>query len=79
MRIPIQICTVENRNIIPLRDGTIMDNLEGYKGSIEERSIQLKFGVAEKLLMQDRSKKTIVISIMGAQSTGKSYLLNRVF
>jgi hypothetical protein len=35
MRIPIQICTVENRNIIPLRDGTIMDNLEGYKGNIQ--------------------------------------------
>jgi GTPase Era involved in 16S rRNA processing len=29
--------------------------------------------------MQDITKKTIVVSIMGAQSTGKSYLLNRVF
>jgi GTPase Era involved in 16S rRNA processing len=31
------------------------------------------------LLIQDKTKKTIVVSIMGAQSTGKSYLLNRVF
>jgi GTPase Era involved in 16S rRNA processing len=39
----------------------------------------LKFGIVEKLLMEDSKKRTVVVSIMGEQSTGKSYLLNRIF
>lgn len=75
----MQISTVESGNIIPLRDGSIMDNFDGYKGSIEDRCKLLTFGVVERLLMEDPNKKTIVVSIIGAQSTGKSYLLNRIF
>ena len=28
---------------------------------------------------KESNKKTIVVSVMGAQSTGKSYLMNRIF
>jgi hypothetical protein len=34
MRIPMQISTVESGNILPLRDGSIMDNFEGNRGTI---------------------------------------------
>jgi len=30
-------------------------------------------------MMENADKKIIVVSVMGAQSTGKSYLMNRLF
>ena len=48
--------------------------------SIPQSATYLSFGHIEKILLDinpDRSLK--VISIVGKQSSGKSYLLNRVF
>ena len=44
-----------------------------------QRSRVLDFGILEELLLKYKEQNTMVISVMGAQSTGKSYLMNRVF
>lgn len=47
--------------------------------SIADRSKVIEFGIVEELLKRNPDKRTIVISVMGAQSTGKSYLMNILF
>ncbi len=78
-RIPIQLCTLENSNIVPLIRGKL-ENYHFFKQmSIAERSKIIEFGIVEELLNKRPDKRVIVVSIMGAQSTGKSYLMNRLF
>lgn len=59
------------------RENTIADRAL----SIAQRSHLLNFGAVEDLMLKDvnRFKKMIVVSVMGAQSSGKSYLMNRLF
>jgi predicted GTPase len=47
--------------------------------TIAQRSRMLDFGIIEQFMMRNEDKRVLVISVMGAQSTGKSYLMNRLF
>lgn len=47
--------------------------------SIADRSKVIDFGIVEELLKRKPEKRVLVVSVMGAQSTGKSYLMNRLF
>ena len=78
-RIPIQICTLEDGNIVPMINGKNDDHQFMEKLSIPQRTLLIDFGIIEKILLEEKDKKTMVVSIMGAQSTGKSYLMNRIF
>lgn len=80
-RIPIQICTIQEGNLEPLCGGK-REHLKLDKAlSIAQRSRMLTFGVIEDFMLKgkDQQKRVIVVSVMGAQSTGKSYLMNRLF
>jgi GTPase Era involved in 16S rRNA processing len=47
--------------------------------SVAQRSRMLNFGIIEEIMTREADKRVIVVSVMGAQSTGKSYLMNRLF
>jgi hypothetical protein len=79
-RVPIQICTLENENIIPLIDGkriNFSDNFSKMK-KIEEKAKFLSFGYIENLL-KDVTEPVFLCCVIGKQSSGKSYLMNRIF
>jgi hypothetical protein len=80
-RVPIQICTIENNMIIPLKDG-VRENLN-YLSSIENiigKSKLITFGFIEQLIEFLSEVVSIkVVCIIGRQSSGKSYLMNRIF
>ena len=76
-RIPLQLCTLEDCNIIPLIKGRNEQNFA--QQNIVERCKHLDFGIIEEILTKNEHKKIIVVGVMGAQSTGKSYLMNRLF
>ncbi|CAD8101167.1 unnamed protein product [Paramecium sonneborni] len=77
-RVPLQLCTTENGTLIPLVDGFRQEASIQQKVSVYEKAKQLKLGFIEEYLKNDISK-IFVIGIIGKQSSGKSYLLNRVF
>jgi hypothetical protein len=79
-RVPIQICTLENENIYPLIDGkriNITGNFSKVK-KIEEKAKFLSFGYIEHFL-KDITDPAFLCCIIGKQSSGKSYLMNRIF
>jgi hypothetical protein len=79
-RVPIQLCTLENENIIPLIDGkriNVTDNFSKMK-KIEEKAKFLSFGYIENLL-KDIDDPVFLCCVIGKQSSGKSYLMNRIF
>jgi hypothetical protein len=79
-RVPIQLCTLENENIIPLIDGkriNFSDNFSRMK-KIEEKAKFLSFGYIENLL-KDINDPVFLCCVIGKQSSGKSYLMNRIF
>ena len=80
-RVPLQLCTIEANNLLPLIDGT-RQKLSHFSSmmSIAESATYISFGHLEKILLSLKEKKDLkVISIVGRQSSGKSYLLNRIF
>ena len=80
-RVPIQICTIENNLLIPLKDG-VRENMN-YLSQIENvvgKAKLITFGFIEKLIEYLEQEVNIkVVCIIGRQSSGKSYLLNRIF
>lgn len=47
--------------------------------TISDRCKIIEFGIVEDLMKSEPDKRVIVVSVMGAQSTGKSYLMNLLF
>ncbi|CAD8134089.1 unnamed protein product [Paramecium octaurelia] len=77
-RVPLQICTIENGTLIPLNDGFRQLSLNQKSISIDCKVKKLHLGFLEDYLLAEE-KKIFVVGIIGRQSSGKSYLLNRVF
>jgi len=80
-RVPVHVATIEEGTIMPLRDGRSVVNevLRSRDGrSLLQRLCKLtQFGHYERVLQSKRP--VFVVSIVGRQSSGKSYLLNRLF
>ncbi|CAK89775.1 unnamed protein product (macronuclear) [Paramecium tetraurelia] len=77
-RVPLQLCTTENGILIPLFDGFRKETSTEQKVCVYEKSKQLRLGFIEEFLINNQTN-IFVIGIIGKQSSGKSYLLNRVF
>ncbi|CAK86031.1 unnamed protein product (macronuclear) [Paramecium tetraurelia] len=77
-RVPLQLCTIENSNLIPLNDGFRQETQTETLTSVEQKVKQLHLGFLEEHL-SNYNNKIFVVGIIGKQSSGKSYLLNRVF
>jgi hypothetical protein len=82
--LPLQIARVEGGRLCALRDGqpipappTAAQGTQALQ-TVGELSRMVRFGVLEWVLRQGRQWPLVVISAIGAQSTGKSYLLNHV-
>ena len=81
MKVPLHIAIIENSNLVPLRNGVnrfseFMNDCknENFANRCKE---YIKFSQLEDILEQMTNVK--VISIIGKQSGGKSYLLNKIF
>ncbi len=84
-RVPLHVATIENFSLIPLKNGEnisdqIAANIYGEKSHdlIEKLMRLIRLGVYEKLLSSTESRISVV-SIVGKQSSGKSYIMNREF
>lgn len=78
-RVPLQIASIQSGNLIPLQNG--INNFEkfttvGKNSTLNSLTSYIKFGNYEEILKN--IKNILVISIIGKQSSGKSYLLNRL-
>ncbi|OMJ80154.1 hypothetical protein SteCoe_19648 [Stentor coeruleus] len=81
-RIPVHLASIQNGNLVPLQNGE--DNFDDFTSKLENNKKFLyecvnyiKVGHLEWLLPKLRGIR--VVSIIGRQSSGKSYLLNRLF
>ena len=80
VRIPLHIASIQNGNLVPLQNG--VNNFEDFTTKIEKESFlesltdYIRFGNYEEVL--ENLEGMLVISIIGRQSSGKSYLLNRI-
>ncbi|CAG8505503.1 11510_t:CDS:10 [Funneliformis caledonium] len=76
--IPIQIAVARNNLFLPLRDG-LFSNVEfdglGHVNNIAEN---ISFGWYEGIFKHFGDKKVKVVSSMGEQSCGKSFMLNHL-
>ncbi|CAF4073362.1 unnamed protein product, partial [Rotaria sp. Silwood1] len=80
-RVPLQICTIESGNIVPLSSGTrqILDHILSKKlFQIETKAKEISFSYLDDLL-NNIKEKILIVGIIGRQSTGKSYMMNRIF
>jgi len=84
-RVPIHVATIESFTLIPLQNGkNISDQIaakvygERSHNLIEKLIELIRFGVYEKFL-KSTGKQIHVVSIVGRQSSGKSYIMNREF
>jgi len=80
-RMPIHVASIQNGNLIPLQNG--VNNFDEFTRTIIKKDSfadsltdYIKFGNYEEIL--ENIKDMLVISIIGKQSSGKSYLLNRL-
>lgn len=65
----VHLACIQEGNLLPLKDGFTATNIRSRD--------DIRFGVLEDILAKVGKLK--VVSIMGKQSSGKSYLLNRLF
>ncbi|CAD8093017.1 unnamed protein product [Paramecium sonneborni] len=77
-RVPIQLCTFECKRLIVLSDGLNKLNQSFDCIQIDRQLKQISFGIIEEQLSEYK-KPIYVVSILGKQSGGKSYLLNQIF
>ena len=82
---PIHICSIQDGNLMPLQQGRskISDFRNALKVESEDSLIEkivsfMNIGHFEGVLEESR-EKPLVVSIMGKQSSGKSYLMNQLF
>jgi len=82
-RAPLHLCSIQDGNLIPLQDG--LNNFEEFIGQISESKTDfvtsfvsyIRLAGLESIIREADSVK--VVAIIGRQSSGKSYLLNRLF
>jgi len=82
-RQPVHVCSIQDGKLIPLNQGLL--DFAKFRKEVPEKAEDytqrfIKYtdlGSIENLLKKVQSP--LVISIMGKQSSGKSYLLNRLF
>ena len=75
-RFPLHLASIQKGNLIPLQNGkNNFEKLTKHKNEsvVYHFTEYIKFGNFESIL-----QKLLVISIIGRQSSGKSYLLNRL-
>ena len=73
--VPLQIARAENEAFVLLKDGLRED--VGEFGRLSELADFISFGLYETIL-ETNENPVVVISSMGKQSTGKSYMLNHL-
>ncbi|CAB4410502.1 unnamed protein product [Rhizophagus irregularis] len=79
--IPIQIAVAKNNQFQPLRDGlSAEDNVEFIDGyhPVDSIARNISFGWYEGIFKHFGDRQVKVVSSMGEQSCGKSYLLNHL-
>ncbi|CAG8440721.1 9944_t:CDS:10, partial [Cetraspora pellucida] len=81
--IPIQIAVARNNLFIPLRDGLSSDAEQGepedeYARHIDAIAQNISFGWYEGIFKYFGNRQVKVVSSMGEQSCGKSYMLNHL-
>ena len=72
---PLQIARAENESFVILKDGLRED--VGDFNHLSELAEFISFGLYETVL-ESNENPVVVISSMGKQSTGKSYMLNHL-
>jgi hypothetical protein len=78
-RVPLHIASIMGQSLMPLKNGEIV-NSTSKSDEVDLSAHLLKmieFGLYETELL--KAKKLKVVSIIGRRSSGKSYLLNRLF
>ncbi|CAF0961738.1 unnamed protein product [Adineta steineri] len=79
-RIPLQLCTIEMGTLVPLNNGRRdkMDHLSSKSFGIEMKAREILLSYLDNILnnINDDIK---IVGIIGRQSTGKSYLMNKIF
>ncbi|CAF3097500.1 unnamed protein product, partial [Rotaria sp. Silwood2] len=81
-RVPLQLCMIEMSNLVPLNNGRRerMDHLSSKSFPIDMKAREISFSYLDYLLNNINDNENIrIVGIIGRQSTGKSYLLNRIF
>ncbi|RHZ44791.1 hypothetical protein Glove_709g38 [Diversispora epigaea] len=82
--IPIQIAVARNNQLLPLRDGLSateidqFDFVSGCGNHVDNIAQNISFGWYEGIFKHFGSRKVKVVSSMGEQSCGKSYMLNHL-
>ncbi|CAG8537034.1 3581_t:CDS:10, partial [Racocetra persica] len=81
--IPIQIAVARNNIFIPLRDGLSSEVEQGepddeYARHIDAIAQNISFGWYEGIFKYFENRQVKVVSSMGEQSCGKSYMLNHL-
>ncbi|KAH9289231.1 hypothetical protein KI387_033348 [Taxus chinensis] len=74
--VPIQVARAENNGMVALKDGLQIPSSISYSDNISLANL-IQFGLYDAVLNNWRGKIK-VISSMGKQSSGKSYLLNHL-
>jgi hypothetical protein len=79
-RVPLQLCTIEMGTLIPLNNGRRdrMDHLSSKSFRIEMKAREISFSYLDQIL-HDIDHNLPIVGVIGRQSTGKSYLMNRIF
>ena len=79
-RVPLQLCTIEMGTLIPLNNGRRdrMDHLLSKSFSIGMKTREISFSYLDQVL-NDIDHSVRIVGVIGRQSTGKSYLMNRIF
>ncbi|CAF5049505.1 unnamed protein product [Rotaria sp. Silwood1] len=81
-RVPLQLCTIEMGTLVPLNNGRRerMDHLSSKSFRIDMKAREISFSYLDYLLNNINENENIrIVGIIGRQSTGKSYLLNKIF
>ena len=73
--VPLQIARAENESFVILKDG-LREDVADFT-HLSELSGFISFGLYE-LILETNENPVVVISSMGKQSTGKSYMLNHL-
>ncbi|KAJ3218698.1 hypothetical protein HDU67_004480 [Dinochytrium kinnereticum] len=76
--LPLQIATTRANQLLPLKDGIISREIDGL--DVEGITKKITFGWLESIFAYCGNRKipVKVLSAMGLQSTGKSYMMNHI-